>query len=174
MLWFSDHEWIDISIKSNLLILIDSGIFCWELTPTCVFDVFIADSGINGCSTLKVVESFPNPPDKEEKPVAPLPASLSPSLLDSKKLKAISRITETGPAGELRPQILYLIELGMDLDRIKGITRRFPAFAYYSLEGKIKPLVEFLLDLRVPKSYIPTLLNKKPQLCGLSLSENII
>ncbi|KAF3435193.1 hypothetical protein FNV43_RR22280 [Rhamnella rubrinervis] len=126
-----------------------------------------------GNGLLDMVESFPNPPVKE-KGIAPLPASLSPSSLDSKKLKAISRITETGPAGELRPQILYLVELGMDLDQIKGITRRFPAFAYYSLEGKIKPVVEFLLDLGVPKSEIPTILNKRPQLCGISLSENLI
>lgn len=128
---------------------------------------------------LDVVESFPNPPVKE-KPVAPIPTSPSPSpspshsSIDSKKLKAISRVSEIDPDGKLRPQILYLIELGLDLDQIKGITRRFPAFAYYTLEGKIKPAVEFLLDLGVPKSHIPTILNKRPQLCGISLAENLI
>ncbi|GLT54703.1 hypothetical protein SLA2020_278820 [Shorea laevis] len=70
-------------------------------------------------------------------------------------LKAISRVSEIDPAGKLRPHVLYLIELGMDLEQIKGITQRFPSFAYYSLEGKIKPVVEFLLDLGVPKSDIP-------------------
>ncbi|KAK8331653.1 hypothetical protein V6Z12_A10G088100 [Gossypium hirsutum] len=93
---------------------------------------------------------------------------------DSKQVKAVSRVTETSPAGMLRPQVVYLMELGMDLEKIKLITRRFPAFAYYSLEGKIKPIVEFLLELGVPKSDIPIILGKRPQLCGISLSENLI
>ncbi|KAF3435177.1 hypothetical protein FNV43_RR22264 [Rhamnella rubrinervis] len=139
-----------------------------------VLDVFAADSEIRGYSSLKVLESFPNPPDNKEKPVAQLIASLSPSLPDSKKLKAISRVSEIGPAGELRPQVLYLIELGMDLDQIKSMARRHPPFAYCSLEGKIKPIVEFLVDLGLPKSDIPSILNKKPQLCKFSLSKNII
>ncbi|XP_057991948.1 LOW QUALITY PROTEIN: transcription termination factor MTERF5, chloroplastic [Hevea brasiliensis] len=117
------------------------------------------------------VENFPNPSIKG-KPVQPLsPPNIT---LDSKKLKALSRVSETGPAGKLPPRTLYLIDLGMNLEQIKGITRRFPAFAYYSLEGKIKPLVEFLLDLGVPKSDLPTILVKRPQLCGISLSENLI
>ncbi|KAI4388595.1 hypothetical protein MLD38_000909 [Melastoma candidum] len=62
------------------------------------------------------------------------------------------------------------MELGLSLGQTKGITRRFPAFAYYSLEGKIKPLVEFLLDLGVPKSNIvhpcqeaPVVRNQSPR-----------
>ncbi|KAF3435200.1 hypothetical protein FNV43_RR22287 [Rhamnella rubrinervis] len=133
-----------------------------------------ADSGISGSFRLKAVESFPNPPYNKEKTVKPLPASLSPSSIDSKKRKAISRVSEIGLSGKLRPQVLYLIELGLDLAQIQGIARRFPVFAYYSLEGKIKPLVEFLLHLGVPKSGIPSILNRRPQLCGISLSENII
>ncbi|KAE8703167.1 ankyrin-3-like [Hibiscus syriacus] len=114
-----------------------------------------------------VVENFPDPPIKDK------PITLE-SPPDSKKVKAVSRVSETGPAGELRPQVIYLMELGMDLEKIKLITRRFPAFAYYSLEGKIKPVVEFLLELGVPKSDIPIILGKRPQLCGISLSENLI
>ncbi|PON95311.1 Mitochodrial transcription termination factor [Trema orientale] len=125
----------------------------------------------NGNLIVEVVESFPDPPVKE-KAVSPIPPS-EPSL-DGKKLRAVSRVTEVDPDGNLRPSILYLQELGMDLDQIKGITRRFPSFAYYSLEGKIKPVVEFLLDLGVPKSDIPNILHKRPQLCGISLQENII
>ncbi|PQM40114.1 transcription termination factor MTERF5 chloroplastic [Prunus yedoensis var. nudiflora] len=125
----------------------------------------------HGVFLVDLVESFPNAPVKE-KPVAPV--TKSQSSVDLKKLKAISRVSEIGPAGKLPPHILYLLELGMDLDQIKGIARRFPSFAYYSLEGKIKPIVEFLLELGVPKSDIPTILNKRPQLCGISLSENII
>ncbi|XP_031284831.1 transcription termination factor MTERF5, chloroplastic-like [Pistacia vera] len=75
-------------------------------------------------------------------------ASVSQSFsapLDSKKPKV----------GDLRPQFLYLLELGMDLEQIKIITRRYPDFDYCSLERKIKPVVEFLLDLGVRKSDIP-------------------
>ncbi|KAF3435198.1 hypothetical protein FNV43_RR22285 [Rhamnella rubrinervis] len=126
------------------------------------------------CQANLVFECFTNPPDNREKPVAPLPASFSPSLLDSKRLKAISRVSEIGSSGKLRPQVLYLIELGMDLDQIKRTTRRYPLFPFQSLEGKIKPLVEFLLHLGVPKSGIPSILNRRPQFCGISLSENII
>ncbi|KAG2710568.1 hypothetical protein I3843_04G033200 [Carya illinoinensis] len=125
----------------------------------------------HGNFMVDVVENFPHPPVKEKTVV---PVSQPNLTLDTKKLKAISRVSEIDQAGKLRPHVLYLIELGMDLEQIKGITQRFPAFAYYSLEGKIKPVVEFLLELGVPKSDIPTILNKRPQLCGISLSENLI
>ncbi|KAL6143138.1 hypothetical protein ACLB2K_053833 [Fragaria x ananassa] len=125
----------------------------------------------HGIYMVDVVESFPDAPVKA-KPVAPV--IKSQSSVDLKKLKAISRVSEIGPAGKLPSHIQYLLELGMDLDQIKGIARRFPSFAYYSLEGKIKPTVEFLLDLGVPKSDIPTILFKRPQLCGISLYENIM
>ncbi|CBI40062.3 unnamed protein product, partial [Vitis vinifera] len=114
----------------------------------------------HGDILVDAVENFPNQPDKEI-PVAP-------------KIKAMARVSEVGPSGELPPNILYLLELGLELDQIKAMTRRFPAFPYYSLEGKIMPVVQFLLDLGVPKSGIPMILYKRPQLCGVSLSENII
>ncbi|KAK9272623.1 hypothetical protein L1049_002999 [Liquidambar formosana] len=123
----------------------------------------------HGDILIDLVENFPNAAVKER-----LAAPVSPSISNSKKLKAMARVSEIGPAGKLPPHILYLIELGMEPEQIKDITRRFPAFAYYSLEGKIRPVVEFLLDLGVPKSDIPTILNKRPQLCGISLSENLI
>lgn len=134
-----------------------------------------------GSILVDVVESFPNPPvlEKIEETIekVPLPVTLAspPSaVLDSKKLKALARVSDNGPTGKLPPHILYLVELGMDIETIRVITRKFPAFAYYSLEGKIKPVVEFLLDLGVPRSQVPTILSKRPQLCGISLSENLI
>ncbi|KAL2344163.1 hypothetical protein Fmac_005448 [Flemingia macrophylla] len=88
--------------------------------------------------------------------------------------KAVSRMSEIDlDGGNLRPHIVYLMELGMDIEQIRSIIRRFPSFAYYSLEGKIKPVVEFFLELGVPKANIPSILTKRPQLCGISLSENL-
>ncbi|XP_020206882.1 transcription termination factor MTERF5, chloroplastic [Cajanus cajan] len=125
----------------------------------------------HGAILVDIVESYPNPPVKDKSAV-PIPPS-SP-VLDSKKLKAVSRVSEVDTdGGSLRPHIVYLMELGMDIEQIRGITRRFPSFAYYSLEGKIKPVVEFFLELGVPKENIPTILIKRPQLCGISLSENL-
>ncbi|KAE8647486.1 hypothetical protein Csa_003236 [Cucumis sativus] len=124
----------------------------------------------HGTHLVHAVENFPSPSIKE-KTATPVP--VSNSTIDTKKLKAISRVSELGPTGDLRPEILYLIEHGLNLDQIKEITRRFPSFAYYSLEGKIKPVIEFFLDLGVPKSDIPIILYKRPQLCGISLSENL-
>ncbi|XP_059640771.1 transcription termination factor MTERF5, chloroplastic [Cornus florida] len=139
----------------------------------------------HGDILVDVVENYPDPPIKEKSVVdnfhnQPVKerstVQLSPptKTLDSKKLKALARVSEIGPAGKLPPHIDYLMDLGMELDSIKEVTRKFPAFAYYSLEGKIKPVVEFFLDLGVPKSDIPTILSKRPQLCGISLSENLI
>ncbi|OVA15405.1 Mitochodrial transcription termination factor-related [Macleaya cordata] len=125
----------------------------------------------HGDILIDVVENFPNPPPKE-RPITQV--SPTNSTLNTKKLKAMARVSEIGPNGQLPPHILYLIDLGMDVDQIKIMTRKFPAFAYYSLEGKIKPIVEFLLDLGIPQSGIPTILHKRPQLCGISLTENII
>ncbi|KAJ0041439.1 hypothetical protein Pint_26832 [Pistacia integerrima] len=70
--------------------------------------------------------------------------------------------------------VCYLLELGMDLEQIKLATRKYPGFANYSSERKIKPLVEFLLDLRVAKSEIPKILVQRPHLCGHSISGKII
>ncbi|XP_057445663.1 transcription termination factor MTERF5, chloroplastic isoform X2 [Lotus japonicus] len=118
-----------------------------------------------------LVESYPNPPVKEKSTLA-IPTTSN--VVDSKKLKAVSRVDEIDPAaGKLRPHIVYLMELGMDIEQVRSIIRRFPAFAYYSLEGKIKPVVEFFLELGVPKENIATILTKRPQLCGISLSENL-
>ncbi|XP_028769154.1 transcription termination factor MTERF5, chloroplastic isoform X2 [Neltuma alba] len=119
---------------------------------------------------MDFVENYPNPPVKE-KPRAPI--SIPSSLVESKKTKAMSQVSEIDRAGKLRPHIVYLLEFGMKIEQIKSITRRFPSFAYYSLEGKIKPVVEFLLELGVPKEDIPIILTKRPQLCGISLSENL-
>ncbi|GFY83159.1 mitochondrial transcription termination factor family protein [Actinidia rufa] len=133
---------------------------------------------------VDLVENFPNPPIKErsiEKLLSPpeegrpvVPVSTPNTAVNSKRIKAVDRVTKVGPAGKLPPHVVYLTELGMELELIKEMTRKFPSFAYYSLEGKIKPVVEFLLDLGVPKSDIPTILSKRPQLCGISLSDNLI
>ncbi|KAI3950705.1 hypothetical protein MKW92_010925 [Papaver armeniacum] len=120
---------------------------------------------------VEMVENYPDPPGSEKPKISPTP--VSPSL-NSKKLKAMARVSEIGADGQLPPQVLYLVDLGLELDQIKLMARKFPAFAYYSLEGKIKPVVEFLLDLGVKRTDIPTILNKRPQLCGISLSENLI
>ncbi|KAF3435176.1 hypothetical protein FNV43_RR22263 [Rhamnella rubrinervis] len=137
----------------------DSGFSCDEVgTMISKFGNLYSYSLAKNFDT-EMGESFPNPSDKE-KSVAPVPASLSPSLHDSDKLKAA--VSETDPAGELWPQFLCLMELGMDLDPIKRITRRFPRFPFYILEGQM------------PKSDIPSILNRTPWLCGFSLSENLI
>lgn len=132
---------------------------------------------------INVVENFPSAPDKERSDESVQKSIVKESLetispptahLDSKKLKALARVSNLGPSGKLPPHIVYLVELGMKLETIKEVIRKFPAFAYYSLEGKIKPVVEFLIELGVPKSDIPIILTKRPQLCGISLSENLI
>lgn len=133
---------------------------------------------------VDVVENFPDPPvtEKLEESATKQPladnsvASVSPSVpvVDSRKLKALARVSDVSPTGKLPSHIVYLLELGMELEAIREVIRKFPAFAYYTLEGKIKPVVEFLLDLGVPKQDIPTILSKRPQLCGISLTENLI
>ncbi|XP_004487781.1 transcription termination factor MTERF5, chloroplastic isoform X2 [Cicer arietinum] len=127
----------------------------------------------HGKILVDVVENYPNPPVKDKSAV-PIPPPKPSPVVDSKKPKAVSRVSEIDPvAGNLRPHIVYLMELGMDIEQIRTILRRFPAFAYYSLEGKIKPVVEFFLELGVPKEKILIILIKRPQLCGISLSENL-
>ncbi|KAK4779062.1 hypothetical protein SAY86_006590 [Trapa natans] len=124
---------------------------------------------------VDAIENFQDPPVREKSvPFPPVSAAHS-RLLDVKKLKAMSQVAEVGPDGKLRPNVIYLMEdVGMNLDQLYGIARRFPTFVYYSVEGKIKPVIEFLLEVGVPKSKIPVILSKRPQLCGISLSENLI
>ncbi|KAL2500155.1 Mitochondrial transcription termination factor family protein [Abeliophyllum distichum] len=133
---------------------------------------------------VDVVENFSKPPVEERSEekvqkqtvIENSVASVSPSVAssDSRKLKALARVSDISPTGKLPSHIVYLVDLGMELEVIREVIRKFPAFAYYSLDGKIKPVVEFLLDLGVPKSDIPTILTKRPQLCGISLTENLI
>ncbi|XP_058090873.1 transcription termination factor MTERF5, chloroplastic isoform X2 [Magnolia sinica] len=123
----------------------------------------------HGDILVDVVENFPDPPGKER----PIPTPPTNTSLSSKKLKAIARVSELGSNGQLPAHVSYLLDLGMDLKQIKDMTRKFPAFAYYSLEGKVKPVVELLLTLGVPQSDIPSILHKRPQLCGISLTENL-
>ncbi|ONK77745.1 uncharacterized protein A4U43_C02F10100 [Asparagus officinalis] len=120
---------------------------------------------------IDIVENFPNPPGTIERPPPTLPTASN--NVTSKKERALARVIQQSPEGLFQPSVLYLMDLGLDLDRIKGIVRRFPAFAYYNLDKKIKPVVEFLLELGVPRSDISTILHKRPQLCGISLSENL-
>lgn len=125
----------------------------------------------HGDILVDVVENFPNPPGTTGRVVPTHP--VTSTNLVSKKDRAIARVTQENPEDLLPPHVLYLIDLGLDLDRIRGIVRRFPAFAYYNLDNKIRPVVEFLLELGVSQSDIPTILYKRPQLCGISLSENL-
>ncbi|KAL6507268.1 Transcription termination factor mterf5, chloroplastic [Orobanche gracilis] len=133
---------------------------------------------------VEVVENYPNPPVKEkieeniEKQLVMdnPPAAVSPSIpkLSSKKLKALARVNDIVSTGKPFSHIIYFLDLGMELEAIREVIKKFPAFAYYSLDGKIKPVVEFFLNLGVPKEDIPMILSKRPQLCGISLTENLI
>ncbi|KAK9691114.1 hypothetical protein RND81_09G176500 [Saponaria officinalis] len=135
----------------------------------------------HGTFLVDVVENFPDLPFKEKltadvvSRTVPIDVKELPDIAaEARKLKAIARVSGSVPAEELPQHVIYLIELGMDLKTIQQIISKFPAFAYYSLEGKVRPVVEFLLDLGIPKSEIPIILRKRPQLCGISLSENLI
>ncbi|PKA54498.1 hypothetical protein AXF42_Ash000332 [Apostasia shenzhenica] len=124
----------------------------------------------NGNLLVDVVESFPSPPGREK---ASRPSPTTNIVNDYKKDRAVARASQQNADGLLPTNIQYLVELGMDLEEIKEISRRFPSFPYYSLDRKIKPLVDLLLDLGMAKSDIPTILHKRPQLCGISLSDNL-
>ncbi|KAL0461764.1 UNVERIFIED_CONTAM: Transcription termination factor MT, chloroplastic [Sesamum latifolium] len=131
-----------------------------------------------GTILVDVVENFPDPPVKEKsednvqkQPLAENSvASVSPSTptVDSRKLKALARVSDVSPTGKLPSHIVYLIELGMELEAIREVIRKFPAFAYYSLEGKIKPVVEFLLDLGVDKKQWAKVIYRFPPLLTYS------
>ncbi|KAL2895317.1 Transcription termination factor MTERF5 chloroplastic [Bienertia sinuspersici] len=99
---------------------------------------------------------------------------LPDASVKSRNIRAMARVSGSVPTEELPQHVTYLIELGMNLEEIQQVIRKFPAFAYYSLEGKVRPVVEFLLELGIPKSEIAIILRKRPQLCGISLSENLI
>ncbi|GFY83155.1 mitochondrial transcription termination factor family protein [Actinidia rufa] len=97
---------------------------------------------------VDLVENFPNPPIKErsiEKLLSPpeegrpvVPVSTPNTAVNSKRIKAVDRVTKVGPAGKLPPHVVYLTELGMELELIKEMTRKFPSFAYYTAwRGKL-------------------------------------
>ncbi|GAB2229740.1 hypothetical protein Droror1_Dr00013992 [Drosera rotundifolia] len=124
----------------------------------------------HGDNLIDMIEHFPHPPDEVKS------APLTPSQVKRLKMKprAMARVGETVLVKDLPPHVIYLIELGLDLEKIRVMTRKFPSFSYCSLERKVKPLVEFLLELGVSESDIPRVLYKSPHLCSSSLSKNLI
>ncbi|KAJ0040892.1 hypothetical protein Pint_26857 [Pistacia integerrima] len=140
----------------------------------------------HGNSVVNLVENFPNTPVKDKPAVSVCQHHSTP---DSEKPKGVSNataekrqlhqflnpfllpLTQKKPKvvsnglgeelGDLRPQFLYFLELGMDLEQIKVITLRYPDFDYCSLEGKnqtaislsenLIPTMMFLEDLGVDK-----------------------
>ncbi|KAL9258426.1 Transcription termination factor MTERF5, chloroplastic-like protein [Drosera capensis] len=138
--------------------------------------------GEHGDTLIDMIEHFPHPPPEVKS------ALRTPSLkldldqekklpilrIDSMRPSAMARVSESVPVEDLPPHVIYLIGLGLDLEKIRAMTRKFPSFSYCSLERKVKPLVEFLLELGVPESDIPRVLYKGPQICGISLSKNLI
>ncbi|KAL9258424.1 Transcription termination factor MTERF5, chloroplastic-like protein [Drosera capensis] len=126
----------------------------------------------HGDAFSDMVVHFPDPPPEVKPSLQTLPLELDPDqeklpclAIDSIRPRAMGRVSETVPVEDLPPHVIYLVELGLDLQKIRVII---------SLEGKVKPLVEFLLELGVPKSGIPNILYRRPHLCGFSLSNKLI
>lgn len=143
----------------------------------------------HGDILVNLVESFSSAPGEERTleiqqkpsvverltaPISPPNTVLDTNHLDTEQQRALARVSDNASEGKLPPHILYLMDLGMEIEVIRQIIKKFPAFSYYTLHGKIKPLVDFLLDVGVPKSDIPIILGKRPSLCGISLTENLI
>ncbi|KAG8071346.1 hypothetical protein GUJ93_ZPchr0006g41593 [Zizania palustris] len=124
----------------------------------------------HGDGLVEVVENFPDPFAAEREALS---SSMVLTPTSSNKQKAIARVSTPTSGGVLPELVLYLLDLGMDHEEIKNIVRKFPAFAYYNVDRKIKPLVKLLLELGVPRSNIPGIIKKRPQLCGISMSDNL-
>lgn len=122
-----------------------------------------------------MVENFPDPPGTSSDHTDRTSSTSPSSRIDptSARDRAMARMVQLDKKGHLSPQVLYLLDLGMDMDSIQKIARKLPSFIYYSLDRKIKPTVDFLLDLGVSKQDMPKILQRRPQLCGLSLTENL-
>ncbi|XP_031284841.1 uncharacterized protein LOC116143531 [Pistacia vera] len=86
----------------------------------------------HGNFMVDLVNNFPTAPIEEK---LAFPVCRSHSSLDSKKPEAFSHVSAPSLAADLCPQLCCLSELGMDLKQIKVATRRYPNFAYCSLDG---------------------------------------
>lgn len=133
----------------------------------------------HGDILVNLVENFSSAPGEERTWEIQQKTSVDTNHLDTKHLdtkqrRALARVSDIDSEGKFPPHILYLMDLGMEIEVIRQIIKKFPAFSYYTLHGKIKPFVDFLLDVGVPKSDIPIILGKRPTLCGISLTENLI
>ncbi|KAL4581533.1 hypothetical protein LXL04_006055 [Taraxacum kok-saghyz] len=176
---FVDHLMLRLHTVYKTRYLVGRELTTPEIRDTLIpyLDEFVEEHGEN---FIEVLEYFPIPLVKEQKDeTAQFHPSdlLEPSTNNPDQLleKTTSRVNPNTETPNLPPHVVYLEEeLGMELEVIKEVIRKFPAFAYYSLEGKIKPVVDFLLDLGISKSDIPSIITKRPQLCGISLTENLI
>lgn len=121
---------------------------------------------------VDLVEKLPHLPTQKRCLLPKSPPSNK--SLTSTHVRALARVTEIGPTGELPPNVLYLLEYGMELEQIMHIVRWFPHFAYASVDKKLRPLVEFLLELGVQKSDIPRILTSCPLLYGAKPSETLV
>ncbi|GAB4823312.1 hypothetical protein N2152v2_010358 [Parachlorella kessleri] len=72
--------------------------------------------------------------------------------------------------GDLRPVVDFLLGLGLDQDTVAGIILRHPAVLCYSVEERLKPLVEYLVgDMQLPKQQVVAALKERPHMLGLQL-----
>lgn len=172
---FVDHLMLRLHTVYKTRYLVGRELTTPEIRDALIpyLDEFVEEHGDN---FVEVLEYFPIPLVKDEIAQKPPGDVLESPTTKSEETaqKATSRVTNNTETPNLPPHVVYLEELGMELEVIKEVIRKFPAFAYYSLEGKIKPVVEFLLDLGIAKSDIPVIITKRPQLCGISLTENLI
>ena len=57
--------------------------------------------------------------------------------------------------GDLQPVVDFLLGLGLDRNTVAGIILRHPAVLCYSVEDRLKPLVEYLVEeMRLPKQQV--------------------
>ena len=57
--------------------------------------------------------------------------------------------------GDLQPVVDFLLGLGLDKSTVAGIILRHPAVLCYSVEERLKPLVEYLVEeMQLPKEQV--------------------
>lgn len=76
--------------------------------------------------------------------------------------------------GKLPLSLVYLLELGCPPAEVADLVSQSPCIAGYSVEEKVKPIINFLVfELGIPAPDVPGIILKRPQLFGCSLEENI-
>ena len=84
-----------------------------------------------------------------------------------------SRILGYSIEHNLKPKVVFLLQLGMTQGQVAKLIAAFPQVLGYSIKQNLTPKVEWFLQLGMTKGQVAKLIAVFPRILGLSIEKNL-